>query len=152
MSETDQTAIFEIVPDTRHGHLGEKRIQVTPYAGTSGWSGSDTSRERAEQADKDGTTSARQAAVLAALEVAGARGLTWAELASDFGWHHGTASGALSVLHKDGQIARLQERRGRMKIYTALRHINGRTTEAHGRTKPTTVHTCSNCGHQEALA
>jgi hypothetical protein len=35
-------------------------LPLTPYAGTSGWSGSAASRDRAVNEDNDGTTSARQ--------------------------------------------------------------------------------------------
>ena len=35
-------------------------LPLTPYAGTSGWSGSETSRDRAVSQDKDGTTKNRQ--------------------------------------------------------------------------------------------
>jgi len=36
----------------------------TPYAGTSGWSGSDTSERRVRRDDSDGTTAAGQQAAL----------------------------------------------------------------------------------------
>ena len=51
------------------------------YAGTSGWSGSETSRERAEWQDEVGITSARDNNTLERLARAGADGLTWRELA-----------------------------------------------------------------------
>ncbi len=113
-----------------------------PYAGTSGWSGSSTSRQRAVQADQSGETSYRQSAALFALYQAGGEGLTWKELGDAMGWHHGTASGALSVLHKDGRIARLKESRNRCKVYVHGEFVAGRETEPHGR-KPKP---CANCG------
>lgn len=97
-----------------------------PYAGTSGWSGSDTSRERAERDDGDGTTSKRQRLTLTLLDSAGRSGLTWRELSRLTGWHHGQASGVLSVLHLDDRIVRLEERRGRCAVYTTRDHVDGR--------------------------
>lgn len=100
-----------------------------PYAGTSGWSGSSTSRERAMRADSDGTTSERQLLVLSLLAKRGASGLTWREVSVLTDWHHGTASGVLSVLHKAERIARLTERRGKCLIYVLPEHVNGRETQ-----------------------
>lgn len=111
----------------------------TPYAGTSGWSGSDTSRERAERDDSDGTTADRQQRVLAILARLGAEGTTWKELAAATDWHHGQASGALSVLHKVGKVARLTERRNRCQVYVLPEHVNGRDTAPHGRRAPQRV-------------
>ena len=100
-----------------------------PYAGSSGWSGSDTSKERADEADTSGTTSKRQADVLRILGVYGDRGITWFELAKLWNTHHGSASGVLSVLHKTGRICRLTDRRGRSKVYVLPGHVAGRVTE-----------------------
>lgn len=102
-----------------------------PYAGTSGWSGSDTSRARTVTADKDGRTAHRQQATLSSLAQAGTEGLTWKELSEIHGWHHGTASGSLSVLHKTERILRLTETRNRCKVYVLPDHAMGRTTEPH---------------------
>jgi len=102
-----------------------------PYGGTSGWSGSSTSRERAERDDADGTTSDRQLRTLVHLEHLGAVGVTWGELASAQGWHHGQASGVLSVLHKEGRICRLTERRNRCAIYVLPDKVYGRETAPH---------------------
>jgi hypothetical protein len=120
----------------------ESMKPVLPYAGTSGWSGSSTSRARAVRADASGETSYRQSAALFALYEAGHDGLTWKELGDKMGWHHGTASGALSVLHKDERIARLAESRDRCKVYVHREYVAGREVEAHGR-KPKP---CPNCG------
>lgn len=108
-------------------------IPALPYAGTSGWSGSEASRERAEREDRDGTTSNRQATVLGFLTSRGAQGATWRELAQVTGWHHGQATGALSALHKGGLVARLHERRERCSVYVVPEHVGGRATAAHGR-------------------
>lgn len=106
---------------------------LLPYAGTSGWSGSETSRERAETQDTDGTTSARQTETLNWLRERGTFGVTWKELANIELWHHGQASGVLSVLHKVGRIARLTERRDRCAVYVLPEYVNGRETAPHGR-------------------
>lgn len=113
-----------------------------PYAGTSGWSGSATSRERAERDDQDGTTAGRQArtiedlstrwAVDGVIDAGREQGLTWKELAWLHGWHHGQASGVLSVLHKTGRIARLTERRNRCAVYVLPEYVHGRETAPHG--------------------
>lgn len=104
---------------------------VLPYNGTSGWSGSDTSRERAERADGDGTTSKRQIETVDLLNQAAFGGLTWRDLSRATGWHHGPASGVLSVLHKSGMIARLTQRRDKCAIYILPEFIMGRETAAH---------------------
>ena len=104
---------------------------VLPYSGTSGWSGSDTSRDRAERSDKDGTTSQRQREVTRYLGAAGSDGMTWRDLSEQTGWHHGTASGALSVLHKEGTIVRLTERRDRCQVYVLPEWVQGRETAQH---------------------
>jgi hypothetical protein len=111
-----------------------------PYAGTSGWSGSDTSRERAERSDSDGTTAGVQGAVLSILARQGTRGATWHEIADELGVHHGTASGALSVLHKVGSVSRLRLRRSRSAIYVLPEFVMGRATAERKR------RLCDECG------
>lgn len=106
-------------------------LPVLPYGGTSGWSGSDTSKERAEQMDSTGTTKSNQSTTMQLLDRAKDVGLTWFELSEATGWHHGTASGALSVLHKAGQISRLKVRRKRSSVYVLNHYINDRDTEQH---------------------
>lgn len=102
---------------------------VLPYKGTSGYAGTDTSRERAEVEASGGTTGARQAKALRLLALGASRGQTWKELALTAGWHHGQASAALSNLHKAGRIARLTERRDRCKVYVLLGNVAGREVE-----------------------
>jgi hypothetical protein len=109
---------------------------VLPYGGTtmartSGHSGSDTSAERAEREDANGTTRQRQARVLALLVTRGQRGATWQEVAAGLGLHHGQASGPLSNLHKAGRIERLAERRNRCAVYVLPEHVAGRETSAY---------------------
>jgi hypothetical protein len=106
---------------------------LLPYAGTSGWSGSETSRQRALDADHTGVTGKRQRMTLRLLDVAGADGLTWTELGRALGVHHGSASGVLSVLHKEGRICRLTEVRNKCRVYVLPEHVQDRETEPHGR-------------------
>lgn len=108
-------------------------LPVLPYAGTSGYSGSDTSEERARTEDANGTTSERQTRLLRILEQKGHAGETVLELRQATGWHHGRASAVLSVLHKEGLIERLSERRERCKVYVVPEFVDGRETEQHGR-------------------
>lgn len=112
-----------------------------PYAGTSGHSGTDTSRERALRADRSGKTALRQAQALNLLSQRELVGLTWKELSEITGLHHGTASGVLSVLHKSGRIARLKETRNGCKVYVDVSCIEGRLVERQGRKK-----NCPHCG------
>jgi rubrerythrin len=116
---------------------------VLPYNGTSGWSGTDTSKERAVNADKSGETSKRQREVIAVLDRAHMTGLTWKELSTLTGWHHGKASGVLSVLHKANKIARLTEKRDKCRVYVHLDHVGERDTDSQGR-----KHKCPECGHK----
>ena len=51
------------------------------------------------------------------LKSKGTNGATWKEVAAETGWHHGTASGVLSVLHQSGAIVRALKARNRCKIY-----------------------------------
>lgn len=127
-------------------------LPLLPYGGeddpNSGFAaGVATSEERARRDDADGTTTKRQAEVLRLLGravyrgefetlIGGADGITWKELAEIEGWHHGQASGVLSVLHKDNRIARLTERRNRCFVYVLPEHVNGRDTQAQGRLRP----------------
>lgn len=111
-----------------------------PYAGTSGHSGSDTSKARALHDDSTGKTTQRQKNALALLESVGSHGITWKELANYLNLHHGSASGVLSVLHKAERIARLQEVRNGSKVYVALDYIGGRAIEGQKSKK------CPHCG------
>lgn len=90
---------------------------MTYSDGTEGWSGSDTSRERAEHDRDTGTGTKRQRAVLAALDAVGPTGLTWKELGDLLHLHHGSASSSLTNLHRTGQIYRTSRKRLRSKVY-----------------------------------
>lgn len=109
---------------------------ILPYAGTSGHSGTDTSEQRARLDDSSGVTSARQSTTLRQLKAAGFTGLTWHDLAHALDWHHGQASGTLSVLHGAGLIARLTESRNRSKVYVLPIFVDGRPTETPTVRKP----------------
>lgn len=116
---------------------------ILPYAGTSGWSGSETSKQRAVTNDRNGTTRERQSGTLMLILQTHHYGMTWKELSEITGWHHGTASGALSVLHKAGRIARLKETRNRCAIYVSLGWIENRPVSERR------IKTCKNCGHEQ---
>ena len=107
-------------------HKDWSNIPVLPYAGTSGWSGSETSKDRAITADKSGETKLRQSQTITHVRHQGVRGLTWYELSEITNWHHGTSSGALSVLNKVGRLVRLKERRNRSSIYVTPEFAEGR--------------------------
>jgi hypothetical protein len=105
-------------------------LPATPYAGTSGWSGTDTSQERAKRNDANGTTSTTQHAILDAVESSGFHGMTVADIRERFpDRHHGTLSGALTVLHMQGHLLRLAAKRMSCKIYVAPRYQSGRDIE-----------------------
>ena len=88
-----------------------------PYNGTAGWSGTDTSKARAVDNVNSGRELNNQQLALHLLKKAGVNGLTWKELSQATEMHHGTASGVLSVLHKEGAAARRTLTRMRCKIY-----------------------------------
>ena len=115
-------------------------LPVTPYAGTSGWKGSEASHDRVIEDDADGTTSKRQKQTLLSLGAAGVNGLTWKELSEITGWHHGQSSGCLSVLHLEGMVARLKDRRNRCSIYVLPAFVTGRKTSERKQKS------CKHCG------
>lgn len=116
---------------------------MLPYGGqsnpNSGYSGSQTSRERAVGEDADGTTGARQRTTVNRLTQAGRYGMTYRELGEAEGWHHGQSSGVLSALHKSGVIVRLTFSRRRCRIYVMPQYAEGRATEPHGETATTVL-------------
>jgi hypothetical protein len=71
---------------------------------------------------------------LGTLLLAGVEGVIWRDLSARYGWHHGSASGVLSTLHKDGMIARLTDRRAGCYIYVLPNHVGTRSTRPHGTT------------------
>jgi hypothetical protein len=102
------------------------QLPLLPYAGTSGWRGSEASRDRAFMDDASGATSLRQRVALKRVWDQEFRGLTWKDLGEIENIHAGQSSGVLSVLHKEGLIVRLKERRNRCSIYVAPPYVNGR--------------------------
>lgn len=112
-----------------------------PYAGTSGFSGTDTSRDRAIAEDSNGTTGRRQLETLMFLAMRANHGATWKELAEQLSLHHGSASGVLSVLHLAGKVERLNETRNRCKVYVLPDFVLGRLTE-----KRRSPACCPHCG------
>jgi DNA-binding MarR family transcriptional regulator len=109
-------------------------LPVTPYAGTGGWSGTETSKARAEDDKKSGRLSQRQQDVLRALYDQ-PEGLIWSEIADALRLHHGQASGALSNLHKAGLVFQLVTPRDK-----CLPYVHSRYKHLHDqrRDKPTT--------------
>lgn len=104
-----------------------------PYAGTDGYSGTDTSQKAAE--DHRESAGERQRSVLAMLEERGARGVTVVDVRNTLIPHHGTASRVLTVLHIDGKILRLKESRDNAKIYVLPQYRMTRTVEVYRGTK-----------------
>lgn len=81
--------------------------------------------------DLKDVASKRQRYLLILAERAKERGITVAEV-RDASLHHGRVSGALSALHKKGKLARLEEMRGRCRIYVLPEFVNDRPTQGHG--------------------
>lgn len=92
-------------------------VPYKPYKGTAGWSGSDTSKARAINNISSGREENNQVLALKYLKSRSTDGATWKEIAAETGWHHGTASGVLSVLHQSGAIVRALKARNGCKIY-----------------------------------
>jgi hypothetical protein len=114
-----------------------------PYNGTAGWSGTDTSEQRALDNLYSGRELNNQQIALAYLKSKGTNGATWKELATETGWHHGTASGVLSVLHKAYAIIRSPRIRNGCKIYYSIEYSDAIINEVYKKKQKI----CSNCGH-----
>jgi hypothetical protein len=121
--------------------MSDFQLPLTPYAGTSGWQGSEASHDRVKEDDANGTTTLRQRVSLHRVRTQGERGLTWKELGEIENWHAGQSSGSLSVLHKEGFIFRLKEKRNRCSIYVTEEYINNRETS-----ERKVQDTCKHCG------
>ncbi len=78
-------------------------------------------------------TSSKVRATVLHLEQAGEVGVTWRELAAAQVWGHGSCSRVLSDLHRDGEVARLEEKRDRCSVYVLATYTRGRPTIQHGR-------------------
>ena len=114
-----------------------------PYNGTAGWSGTDTSKQRALDNLYSGRELNNQQIALAYLKSKGTNGATWKELATETGLHHGTASGVLSVLHQSGAIVRTIKTRNRCKIYVHQNFKDQVMYEEYKRKEKF----CPHCGH-----
>lgn len=105
----------------------EKAGVVRPYiqdgAPSAGYSGTDTSR------DAEPIRAASQKTVYAYVARREDAGATVQEAREGTGLHHGVTSGALSVLHKKGHLARLLEKRGRCRVYVLPEHAQGRACD-----------------------
>lgn len=109
--------------------FASKSGTALPYRGTTGASGSETSRTRAEREAADGTAAQRQRRIVDLLEESGSLGMTWKEIADKTGQHHGQVSGALSSMHKEGVVAALKlDRRNGCGVYVMPNHVVGRIT------------------------
>lgn len=110
-------------------------LPVTPYNGTGGWSGTETSKARAEYMVESGELSKTQRGVLQHLLTAKAHGATWKEIrlpdTKNGGFmHHGSISGALSNLHKKGTISRLTSKRDGCLVYVCNEWVAQRELSA----------------------
>ena len=97
----------------------------TPYNGTGGYVERPASMERAVREAEDGTLSARQQAVVDALDATGVKGATWRTLGQLLNLHHGQVSGVLSNLHKAGEVFMLREQHNRCHPYVLRIYRNG---------------------------
>jgi len=120
---------------------------------TAGWSGSDSSRDRAVGEARSGRAQRRANEVWNLVRLAGLDGITWKEVSATLNIHHGASTGALSGLHNKGRIARLKERRGGSAIYVLPHAVNDRPTAPYGRRKAGTgeVGTGSQTDSEKAL-
>ena len=90
--------------------------------GTMGHSGSSTSEERAVRE----TLSPRRQQVFNFVEAQGAEGAVCKQVMDWLDIGHGSASSALTVLHRGGNIRRLKERRWGQEIYVLPEHVGDR--------------------------
>jgi hypothetical protein len=101
--------------------------EIIPYGKKgSGWSGSDTSRERQEREDSSGITGKRQAEVYGLLATSTSTGMTVKEVEMALSIGHGPASSALTHLHRADRVARLKERRLNQEIYVLKGYVGDR--------------------------
>lgn len=142
----NRTMVHAMTPPSTMATNTAMAEPVLPYAGTSGFSGTDTSEARAVERDTTGKTLSSQNDTLKYLHDAGDNGMTVSELRAKTGWHHGIASSSLTNLHGADKIARLEEKRNRCHVYVHPDFVNGRATQPKGRNKKVAV-SCPNCGH-----
>lgn len=114
-----------------------------PYNGTAGWSGTETSKDRAMYNLRTGREYNNQQKALVLLKEVRSNGLTWKEFSDHVGIHHGTASGVLSVLHQAGAILRSIHIRDGCKIYYSIEYGDTVPHEPYKKKQKL----CPNCGH-----
>lgn len=114
---------------------------------TGGWAGSESSRDRAVRQRDSGVLGLNQQLAVEFVREREYMGATYGDLCEEFGWGHGTASGVLSNLHRDGKLHRLALNREGQRIYVTIGYIGGRKTEPFGRQQKTRTETCPNCNH-----
>jgi hypothetical protein len=102
-------------------------LPALEYNDSSGWSGGDSSQDRADFDDTSGRSKARQEATLKYLALMEGTGATYKELGSVLGLHHGQISSVLTNLHKAGLVTRLKARRLKCEIYTLPNFATGET-------------------------
>lgn len=86
------------------------------YAGTSGYVNQPASIARATTEANNGTSTERARLILARLRGM-PYGMTWKELGEALGLHHGQISGALSNLHKSGDVFMVRKQRNKCHPY-----------------------------------
>lgn len=74
----------------------------------------------------------RRGDALIYLGLVGEQGATWRDLADYLDVHHGAASSVLSVLHREGKVARLTEARNGCHVYVLPEEVSGRETQPYG--------------------
>ena len=94
----------------------------TPYNGTGGYVERPASIERAVREAQDGTLSKRQSNIVEQLDLAGVQGATWKTIGQILNLHHGQVSGALSNLHKAGEVFMLRAKHDRCHAYVLKRY------------------------------
>jgi hypothetical protein len=115
-------------------------LPVLPYIDadtgkSSGWSGSDTSRESTHRRDLNGDTETHQTKALHALMRAGPVGITSREFGEWAGLEHQNYSQVMSNLHKVDKVCRVSEVRKGHEVYVLPQFVEGRKTHAY---KPNT--------------
>lgn len=109
---------------------------AAPYDGTTGFSGSEASRDAAREDVESGKAADRQRRVLEQLRLAGRVGVTIGEFRENHalsGEHHGKVSSTFSSLHKAGEVNRLREKRNGSSVYVLPEFVGNRDTAQQGR-------------------
>lgn len=102
---SDQPDLFSVTDD-----------DALTYAGTAGAVNQPASQQRAKREASNGAATERARLILAHLADK-PYGMTWKELGSVLGLHHGQISGALSNLHRSGHVFMLDQQRDKCHPY-----------------------------------